>query len=157
MPDQPRKRPGGKLPDKPDAPPKKTRQRASSRPRLDAIVRAIKDGKYDDDMGVLMGAIQDRQRKRQEAVLALVHDTFGEDFIVQQKRANPGARGIPNGDVVLEAQAPETPEGWVDTTADATSAAATTTTKVEQTVEGEDEDGIESRSPIIGPFQPAEG
>lgn len=72
-------------------PPVKKQQR----PRLDAIIRHIKAGSYDEDMSQLQGAIADRQRIRQEAVLGLVSEVFGEGFTVQQQNAGQAERKNP--------------------------------------------------------------
>ena len=150
MADETRKRPS---PQAKDAPAPKTAPKSrkkESRPRLDAILRAIKDGRYDDDMGVLQGAINDRQRVRQEAVLQLVQQTFGDGYTVTAQRQNP----VPTPPAAQPQNGGALPEGWVDETDKAVAAQEPTTTTVEATIEGEDEEGIESRSPIIGPFNP---
>lgn len=67
--------------------PAHAKPKTASRPRIDAVIRHIKAGNYDDDMSMLQGAIADRQRKRQEAVLGLVRETFGEDFVVAPRDA----------------------------------------------------------------------
>lgn len=56
--------------------------RQAARPRLDAVLRHIKAGSYDDDMSLLRGAIEDRLRVRQEAVLGLVKEAFGDNYSV---------------------------------------------------------------------------
>jgi hypothetical protein len=58
-----------------------------SRPRLDAVIRHIKAGSYDDDMGMLKGAIDDRNRVRQQAVLGMVKEVFGDEYVVQTPSA----------------------------------------------------------------------
>ena len=98
-------------------PPVKKQQR----PRLDAIIRHIKAGSYDDDMSQLQGAIADRQRIRQEAVLGLVSEVFGEGFTVQQQnsaqeRKNPfveraAAERLPNEVLPGESPHVQSPTG----------------------------------------------
>lgn len=61
----------------------------ASRPRIDAVIRHIKAGSYDDDMGMLQGAIADRQRQRQEAVMGLVKQVFGNDYSVVPPQSRP--------------------------------------------------------------------
>jgi hypothetical protein len=63
-------------------------KRASSRPRIDAICRHILAGSYDDEIPMLLGAIESRQNKRKEAVAELVKQVYGADFDVKPK-ANP--------------------------------------------------------------------
>lgn len=85
MPDKPAKPPKG---DPPQGKPAPTRR--AGRPRIDAVIRHIKAGSYDDDMGMLQGAIADRQQKLQEAVIALVKKTFGDDYaVVPPSPGNP--------------------------------------------------------------------
>lgn len=131
--------------------PRKTpaQKRAEHRPRIDAVLRAIKEGKYDDEMNILLGALQDRRSKRQEAVMALVHETFGDDYAV-----------VPRGQraSVTRALHEPPPEGWEDTTAKVAvqegEVVSSEGPSATMTIEGE-EDGIESRSPIIGPVNPS--
>jgi hypothetical protein len=52
------------------------------RPRIDAVIRHIRLGSYDDEMGQLQGAIADRQQIRQKAVMDLVKEVYGHDFTV---------------------------------------------------------------------------
>ena len=53
------------------------------RPRLDAVIRAIKEGKYDEELVEISKAINDRIEDRKRAVMELVKQTFGEDAVVQ--------------------------------------------------------------------------
>ena len=120
---------------------KKTRKppkRQENRPRIDMILRAIRDGRFDDDLNLIKGAIDDRNRKRQEAVLELVHQTFGEGYTVTPARQINTSPAV-QGEDWKEAFAP--PEGWVDTTEQAT--------PPDDAMPGEDDPDIESRSPII--------
>jgi hypothetical protein len=57
-------------------------KRRESRPRLDAIMRHIKAGSFDGDLNSIVGAVQDRRMKLQEAVLAQVHEVFGPEYVV---------------------------------------------------------------------------
>lgn len=57
----------------------------NARPKIDAVIRHIKAGSYDDDMSQLQGAIADRQQIRQERVAQLVEETFGEGYVVAPK------------------------------------------------------------------------
>lgn len=52
------------------------------RPRLDAVVRAIKDGKYDEELVEISEAINERIEDRKQAVMDLVKKTFGENATV---------------------------------------------------------------------------
>lgn len=64
------------------------KSRKASRPRMDAVVRHIMAGSYDDELPILKGAIDARNQKRQEAVLGLVAEVFGDDYVVKPK-GNP--------------------------------------------------------------------
>lgn len=50
------------------------------RPRLDAIIRSISEGKYDDELSEILGAIQKRNNERKEKVMAMVNEVFGDDY-----------------------------------------------------------------------------
>ena len=52
------------------------------RPRLDAVIRAIKDGKYDDELVDISRAVNERFDERKRAVIELVKATFGENATV---------------------------------------------------------------------------
>ena len=138
--------------DAPKRPPAK-RARQPSRPRLDAVIRHIKSGSYDDDMGMLQGAIADRQRIRQEAVAKLVQQTFGEDYVIAPKDATP-AKEKPNP--FLERAAMGSPERLApEELAAAEQAALAREAELAQSMgDGLPEDpesgDIESRSPVIG-------
>lgn len=125
-----------------------------SRPRLDAIIRHIKAGSYDDDMSQLMGAIKDRQRVRQEAVLGLVHEVFGEEFVVAPNSgglsAQAGARYREHERAGLD---PELAEAERRARLEEERLRAET-----EGDRGDDEEGadIESRSPIIGSVESQE-
>lgn len=53
------------------------------RPRLDAVIRSIKEGKYDEELAEISQAINARIEQRKEAVMELVKQTFGESAVVQ--------------------------------------------------------------------------
>lgn len=55
--------------------PRKTTQR----PRIDAILRAIREGKYDDKLSDIQKAVSDRNEQRKAAVLKLVKEIYGPD------------------------------------------------------------------------------
>ena len=132
--------------------PKAAKTRAEHRPRIDAIMRAIREGKYDDELNQLLGAIQDRNTKRQEAVLGLVRETFGEDFVVAPARqTRPVAPAA-----VPVAEEPPPPEGWVDVTAEGAVPSGPQIAMTDDNGVTHLGDGIESRSPIIGPANPAD-
>lgn len=55
------------------------------RPRLDAMLRAIEEGRYDDDLAKITQAINQRNETRKEAVLKMVSEVFGEDHSIVPK------------------------------------------------------------------------
>jgi len=122
--------------------------RKEQRPRLDAVIKHIKQGSYDDDMSQLKGAIDDRQKKRQEAVLGLVKETFGDDYVVTShqeqfllKQTVDQPRSIPAAFMTPAQKELEAAE-----------AAARQAEEALRDSLGEDPDSpeIESRSPQIG-------
>jgi len=56
----------------------------NKRPRIDAVIRAIKDGKYDDRIQDIQDAIDTRQDARKEQVAKMVELVYGPDYIVQK-------------------------------------------------------------------------
>lgn len=59
------------------------------RPRIDAVIRHIEGGSYDEEIGRLLTAIENRRIFRQKRVMDLVRDVYGEDFEVQRSRRSP--------------------------------------------------------------------
>lgn len=53
------------------------------RPRIDAVIRAIKEGSYDDKLNDLEDAIESRNDHRKEQVMKMVKRVYGEDYVVQ--------------------------------------------------------------------------
>jgi hypothetical protein len=140
----------------------------SARPRIDAIVRHIKAGSFDEEIGQIQSAIDERNKARQDAVLKTVREVFGkkanivieepdpetgevkaEPAIARPKpRAKTAARKRPGGSPApelppeLKAAEEEALRREKELEAEMASAAGT---------EPEDpEDGIVSNSPIIG-------
>ena len=60
---------------------------APKRPRLDAVLRHIENGSYDDEIDDLQSAILDRQKMRQEQVRKMVKQVYGEDYDVSSTTA----------------------------------------------------------------------
>jgi hypothetical protein len=60
------------------------------RPRIDAIIRSISEGKYDEELVQIANAIADRTEQRKEAVLKTVREVFGDGHkIVPSKSEKP--------------------------------------------------------------------
>lgn len=136
---------------------KKTRKAA--RPRLDAIVRHIVAGSYDDDLDKLQSAIDRRNQKLQGDLLERVKKVFGKDATVQTEPApgnpmprvsplKPSERGVnpflkdkpDDEDPELKAAQEAALAREAELAAEAGDALGT----------DDDEAGIESRSPVIG-------
>lgn len=127
---------------------KKTRKAA--RPRLDAIVRHVVAGSYDEDLDKLQSAIDRRNQKLQHDLMERVNKVFGKHARV----------------VVDEQSVPEPPQGRVNPflkgkTQDPELAAAEQAALDRERElaaeagdvlpdDGEDSPDIESRSPVIG-------
>src|SRR4051812_1014693 len=50
----------------------------AARPRIDAIVRHIRAGSFDEEISQIQGAIDARNKDRQDAVLKTVREVFGK-------------------------------------------------------------------------------
>lgn len=118
-------------------------ERKQNRVRIDAILNAIRKGEYDDKLSDVQGAVNARLEHKRKEVLALVQEVYGEGFVVSQKPAplpNPGGISFRSGG---SGPSPESPD-------------ATTPDDSPPVVElTEEEKDLESRSPIIGPHNPA--
>jgi hypothetical protein len=53
------------------------------RPRLDAMIRAISDGKYDEELDEIIAAINGRVDSRKKEVMRMVREVFGEDAVIK--------------------------------------------------------------------------
>jgi hypothetical protein len=144
-----------------------------SRPRIDAIVRHIRSGSYDDEIEQIKAAIDERNKARQDSVMKTVRSVFGEKAMVvldeprvntgptpedaSASRPGPSRRPRPGGPPPSQA----TPDALSDDPAirEAEAAALARERELEaemiaQTANGVDpsdeEAGIESNSPVIG-------
>jgi len=126
--------------------------RKTARPRLDAIIRHIKAGSYDGDIGEIRAAIEARNEVRKEAVLKTVQEVFGEKYTVtaSEDRGSsiaedkPARRSRPGGPVDPELAAAEEA---------ALQREAELERESQKSVPESDPEGspdIESRSPMIG-------
>lgn len=60
------------------------------RPRLDAVLRSILDGKYDNELLEIAAAIKQRQNERKRAVMEMVSEVFGDEVkIVPTNQSAP--------------------------------------------------------------------
>lgn len=117
-------------------------ERKQNRVRKDGIVNAIKKGEYDDALMEFQEAIKYRQESLKSKVLEMVREIYGEGYQVVPVGQNPNT-SVPivssSGPLVSEGAAPD-PLG---------------DDPVPQNNEGVKEDDMESRSPLIGPFNPS--
>jgi len=127
-----------------DQKPKTKRTRAPARPRLDAVIRHIKAGSYDEDMSQLQGAIADRQRIRQEAVAKLVEQTFGDGYVIAPKDQPKMMPSAPQA-----GGQPVDPE-WAAAEEAARRREAELAAQADPLPEDPESADIESRSPMIG-------
>lgn len=74
---------------------------APKRPRLDAVLRHIENGSYDDEIDQIIAAVEGRREARQEAVRQMVKEVYGEDFDVV---------GTPQRRATVPASSPSSPE-----------------------------------------------
>ena len=98
-------------PKTPAAPKKQPRQ---NRPRVDAVIRHIEQGSYDDHIGDLLAAIETRRAARQEAVLAQVKQVYGEDYTVvpEGQPYSSTGKARPNPFIEPKPLAPEDQKEW---------------------------------------------
>ena len=54
------------------------------RPRLDAMIRAIEEGKYDEELDQIVGAVNKRVDIRKQEVLKMVRQVFGENAKINE-------------------------------------------------------------------------
>lgn len=65
--------------------PKPKRTYKKGKPSVEAIIEAIKEGHYDDEIFELREAINGRMEAKQEKVMELVHQAFGDEAVVVQR------------------------------------------------------------------------
>jgi hypothetical protein len=68
------------------------RGRPPSKPNLDAFLKAIADGTFDDDLARIQGVCKNRDDVLKQQVLDLVHEVFGPDAQVQIPRVGEERR-----------------------------------------------------------------
>lgn len=130
----------------------KTKTTALKRPRIDAVLRHIEAGSYDDEIDRILAAVEKRREDRQQAVLKMVKQVYGEDFDVARNsqpltfnqptthRPNPFMAGP---EMHLTDSGTSTTEEWIE---------AEKRAKAEEEAlraEGLTDDDV-SNSPIIG-------
>lgn len=61
------------------------------RPRLDAVIRAIEDGKYDDELLLISESIEKRTETLRQKVMELVKKTFGDEATISTAKTKAPA------------------------------------------------------------------
>lgn len=117
--------------------------RKTNRIRIDAILNAIRKGEYDDKLPDIRAAVDGRIEHKRQEVLAMVKEVYGEGFEVAPSLTAAQRLQRAGGVLVKSAGAGPAPDP-----------APETELPTEQGTP-DDETGMESRSPIIGPFNPS--
>lgn len=138
-------------------------ERKQARTRIDAICNAIRKGEYDDKLAEIQKAVSERTEVKRKELLALVQEVYGPNATIQQHLPSVGGT-FPRGVAINSSGQPPWPEsidlGGQQTEASALDAVEDETTaqdaaQVIMPPEGPDENGFESRSPVIGPVNPS--
>lgn len=119
--------------------------RKPNRVRIDAILNAIRKGEYDDKLPDIRAAIDARLDYKRKEVLKLVQAVYGDEYSVTLHRPKADIPQIKSGRFV-DANAEPVP---------LSSAQDSEETAPESIDNGADGQGYESRSPVIGPFNPS--
>lgn len=131
------------------------------RPRIDGIVNAIENGQYDDQLTVLQAALNARRKQRQDEVLALVQEVYGEDAQItlarkgfsqdvqtSQSSTPPGMLGPYRNGAQPLAEAPENPVQVIE---------EPEVVEMPHEEAGPLTQDYESRSPLIGSLDDLQG
>lgn len=119
--------------------------RKPNRLRIDAILNAIRKGDYDDKLADIRAAVDARLDHKRKEVLKLVQEVYGDEYSVTLQRPKADIPPIKSGRFVNADAAPVTSAFGQDAEISGDDSAS----------EDSDPQGIESRSPIIGPFNPS--
>jgi hypothetical protein len=118
--------------------------------RIDTVIKGIKKGDYDDKLGQIQAAVENRQDHKRAQVLAKVFEVYGENYTIVPKdevvsKTSSGSKRFhfADGETIVTDQSPESDEGN-----------QVSPLEIDQVDPEElDEKDIESRSPIIGPYE----
>lgn len=58
-------------------------------PDVMRVVEAISNGEYDNKIGIIQGALDDRKALKQEEVAKMVKEVFGDEYVVTKPQPNP--------------------------------------------------------------------
>jgi hypothetical protein len=127
---------------------KKTRKAA--RPRLDAIVRHIVAGSYDDELDKIDSALDRRRQKLQGDLLEKVKKVFGKDATVSTSSQERPPKPIERPNPFLSKQGGPTDEELKAAEEAALARERELAAEAGGLPDDDDDPDIESRSPIIG-------
>lgn len=127
--------------------------RKQNRVRIDAILNAIKKGEYDDKLPEIKSSVEARQEFKRQELLSLVQEVYGQDYTIAPQRPNGMIPRGPRSDIKPHTSPPSDAIGEVGGTV-VQDALGEDSDFVPTAPEGPDHRGFESRSPIIGPFNP---
>jgi isopentenyl diphosphate isomerase/L-lactate dehydrogenase-like FMN-dependent dehydrogenase len=111
------------------------------RQRIDIVIKGIKKGDYDDKLGQIQAAVENRQDHKRAQVLAKVFEVYGENYTIVLKDET----------VSNTSSQKKKPFNIYGPSEDEASSPLETDPPDEEL----DEKDIESRSPIIGPYDPS--
>ncbi len=124
-------------------------ERTAKRQRIDAVINAVKRGDYDDKLGQIQAAVENRQEHKRAQLLAKVVEVYGENYTIVPKDETISKTSsqskrfhFADGKTIVTDQSPESDQA--------------SPLEIDQVEPEEfDEKDIESRSPIIGPYEPS--
>lgn len=120
------------------------------RPRLDAMLRAIEEGKYDEDLPKITEAIDKRNEIRKEAVLKMVSEVFGDDHKIVPKGKAANSQPAKDHLNVVKHSRPE----WAAAVDEVMEDPGDQPIAAEKPPEGPLTADFESRSPQFGSIDP---
>lgn len=113
------------------------------RQRIDIVIKGIKKGDYDDKLGQIQAAVENRQEHKRAQVLAKVVEVYGENYTI-----------VPKDETVSKTSSQKKkPFNLYGPSAD--EGQEVSPLEIDPPDEEFDEKDIESRSPIIGPYDPS--
>jgi hypothetical protein len=114
---------------------------AARRQRIDTVIKGIKKGDYDDKLGQIQAAVENRQEHKRAQVLAKVVEVYGENYTIVPKDETVSKTSSQGKTFKLGGEPDEGNQ--------------VSPLEIDPPDEELDEKDIESRSPIIGPYDPS--
>jgi hypothetical protein len=109
--------------------------------RIDTVIKGIKKGDYDDKLGQIQAAVENRQEHKRAQVLAKVVEVYGENYTIVPKDETVFKTSSQGKTFKLGGEPDEGNQ--------------VSPLEIDPPDEELDEKDIESRSPIIGPYDPS--